>query len=58
MLHNTICDHIDEKRLTLLSTHNAAQCIKIRAESTREFHNPIERIIVTSTRSGISLLHY
>ena len=45
MLHNTRCvsviDHINEKRFTLLSTHNAAQCITIPAKSTVEFHGPV-----------------
>ena len=52
MLHNTRCvsvvDNINETRLTLLSTHNAAQCII-------EFHSPIERVIVTSASSSITI---
>ena len=62
MLHNTICgsviDHINEKRLTLLSTHNAPQCITIRAQSTNEFHNPFQRSNIIILRNWCRLLVY
>ena len=53
----SVIDQIDEKRLTLLSSHYVDQCITIWTQSTMEFHCPIEMIIVTSGRSCMIILH-
>ena len=49
MLHNTRCvsviDHINEKRLSFLCTHNTGQCITIGARSTIEFHSPLRGLL-------------